>query len=214
MKKKLLIAGLAVVALLIISIVACNIAVVSNAKGRIYDRAEDVSHNTYGLLLATSPITPSGQHNYSFDYRIVAADSLYKLGRIDYIIASGGDYRADQKYGCDEPAAIRDSLVARGVPANRIILDYEGTRTLNSIVRAKKNGINQLTLISQRDHNERAIRIADHVGIKAIAYNAKPSPVRSSRIKNGVREYLARVKMYIDFATAKDPEVTLYETAH
>lgn len=199
MKKKIIISSILFVALIIAIVVGCNTTVIYNGKGRVFDRAEDVTHNTYGLLLATSPITPGGAHNFYFDNRITAADSLFKLGRIDYIIASGGDYRADHKFGCDEPAAIRDSLVARGVPTNRIILDYEGTRTLNSIVKAKQNGIDSLTFISQRDHNERAIRIADHLGIKSIAYNAKPSHMRRNRIKNTLREYLARVKMYLDF---------------
>lgn len=211
MKKKIIISVIIPIALIIAIVVGCNLAVIYNGTGRVFDRAEDVPHNTYGLLLATSPITPGGAHNFYFDNRITAADSLFKLGRIDYIIASGGDYRADHKFGCDEPVAIRDSLVVRGVPANRIILDYEGARTFNSIVKAKHNGIDRLTFISQRDHNERAIRIADHLGIKSIAYNAKPSHIRRNRIKNILREYLARVKMYLDFVVDKTPKVSSYK---
>lgn len=202
--------ALGLTAIIAVIIVGCNLAVVYNGKGRVFDRAEDVPQNTYGLLLATSPITPGGAHNYYFENRIIAADSLYRLGKINYVIASGGDYRKDHKYGCDEPAAIRDSLVARGVPANHIILDYEGTRTLNSLLKAKQNGITKLTLISQRDHNERALRIADHLGIEAVAYNAKPSPILRNLIKNTLREYLARVKMYLDFVTDKTPELSEY----
>lgn len=211
MYKRILICILILFLVALAIVVGCNLAVIFNGNGRVFDKVENVPHNTYGLLLATSPITPGGAHNFYFDNRIIAADSLYKLGRIDSIIASGGDYRADHKFGCDEPAAIRDSLVARGVPADRIILDYEGTRTLNSIVKAKRNGIEQLTFISQRDHNERAIRVADHLGIDAIAYNAKPSHIRRNRIKNTLREYLARVKMYLDFVVGKEPNVSLYD---
>ena len=211
LRRKICASALLIGISLIVVVVGCNLAVIYNGKGRVFDRAKDVPLNTYGLLLATSPITPGGARNFYFDNRITAADSLFKLGRIDYIIASGGDYRADHKFGCDEPAAIRDSLVARGVPADRIILDYEGTRTLNSIVKAKHNGIDSLTFISQRDHNERAIRIADHLGMKTIAYNAKPSHIRRNRIKNTLREYLARVKMYLDFVVGKDPDVSSYD---
>lgn len=209
--KKVLVVTLSFAIAILVAIVGCNLAVIYNGKGRVFDRAEEAPHNTYGLLLATSPITPRGAHNFYFDNRITAADSLFKLGRIDYIIASCGDYRADHKFGCDEPTAIRDSLVARGVPANRIILDYDGTRTFNSIVKAKQNGIDSLTFISQRDHNERAIRIADHLCIKSIAYNAKPSHIRRNRIKNSLREYLARVKMYLDFFIGKELTVSSYE---
>lgn len=215
MKKRILIVCCALVAIMLAVVIYCNVAVVNYAKGRTYDRAFDIGQgHTYGLLLATSPITPGGAHNYYFDNRINAADSLYKMGCIKYIIASGGDYRSDHKFGCDEPAAIRDSLVARGVPADRIILDYEGLRTYNSIEKLKRNGIRSFVLISQKDHNERALSIANYFGYKdfdVVAYNAKPSHIRRNRIKNTLREYLARVKMYADFWTHPIVDYQLYE---
>lgn len=200
-----------IVALGVAVVVWCNVAVSCNARGRVYDRAEEVPHTRVALLLATSPVTPAGARNHYFDNRIIAADSLFKLGKIDYLIASGGDYRVEGQYGYDEPVAIRDSLVARGVAADRIILDHEGTRTLNSLAKVKRNGLDSIIIISQKDHNERAIRIADHLGIHAIAYNAKPSHIRRLRIKNHLREYLARVKMYIDFWTRPIPETQAYD---
>lgn len=200
MKKRLLIWSCVIVAAVLAVIVGCNLAVNINAHGRVFDNVTEIPHNEYGVLLATSPITPGGAHNFYFDNRIKAADELFKAGKIDYVIASGGDYTADHKFGCDEPKAIRDSLVARGVPAERILLDYDGQRTIKSIVNAKNvYGLDPITIISQQDHNERAIAIADHVGIHAVAYNALPSHIRRNRIKNTLREYLARVKMYIDF---------------
>jgi len=96
--------------------------------------------------------------------------------------------------------AIRDSLVARGIPADRIILDYEWLRTINSIVKAKEiYGLDSVTLISQKYHNERAIYLADHYNLHAIGYNAAPSHIRRIRIKNTIREFFARVKMFVDF---------------
>lgn len=190
--------------LLLIAI--CHYIVVWEASGKTYDKVEDIPHNKVGLLLATSPITPIGAHNFYFENRIKAADELYKAGKIDFIIASGGDYTKSQTNGCDEPRAILDSLVARGIPADRIILDYDGTRTLNSISKAKEGyGLDSITLISQKYHNERAIYLADKYGFKVVGYNAKPSPIRSNRIKNTLREYFARVKMFIDNLTNNAP---------
>lgn len=181
--------------LLLIAI--CHYIVVWEASGKTYDKVEDIPHNKVGLLLATSPITPGGAHNFYFENRIKAADELYKAGKIDFIIASGGDYRQSQKNGCEEPGAIRDSLVAQGIPENRIILDYEGTTTRNSIYKARQTfELDSVTLISQKFHNERAIFLAERCNIKAVGYNAAPSPIRRNRIKNTLREYLARVKMF------------------
>jgi len=196
------------IALLLLTIVTCHFIVVGNASGRTYDDAGSIPHNRYGLLLATSPITPGGARNFYFDNRIKAAEELYKAGKIDYIIASGGDYTKQHKNGCDEPAAIRDSLVARGVPAGKIILDYDGVRTLNSIVKAKEvYGLDSVTIISQKYHNERAIYLADHYRLHAIGYNAAPSPIHSNRIKNTLREYLACPKMFLDILLGKKPNI-------
>lgn len=199
---------LAIIILLIIILCGSYYVVVRNAIGRTFESEDSVPRNKVGLLLATSPITPQGAHNFYFDNRITAAEELYKSGKIDFIIASGGDYTKAQKNGCDEPQAILDSLVARGVPADRIILDYEGTRTLNSIVKAKEvYGLDSLTLISQKYHNERAIYLADKYGIYAIGYNAAPSQIQRSRVKNTIREFFARPKMLWDILTGKRPNI-------
>lgn len=196
------------IVLLLLTILTCHFIVVGNAYGRTYNDVDSIPHNRYGLLLATSPITPGGAHNFYFDNRIKAANELYKAGKIDYVIASGGDYTKEHEIGCDEPAAIRDSLVARGIPIERIILDYEGLRTINSIVKAKEiYGLDSVTLISQKYHNERAIYLADHYNLHAVGYNAAPSHVRRNRIKNTLREYLARPKMFLDIFVGKSSNI-------
>ena len=116
-----------------IVIAVCNILVVNNAKGRTFDNLSDVPTREIGLLLGTSPITPDGAHNYYFDNRMKAAADLYHAGKIRRILVSGGYYTMTEKHGCDEPTAMRDSLVAYGVPDTCIIEHWQGWRTINSI---------------------------------------------------------------------------------
>jgi SanA protein len=204
---KLVRTALIVILVISVFVLVCNVLVEINSRGKTFDEVDDVPQYTYGLLLATSPITSTGAHNFYFDNRIEATDELYKAGKIRFVIASGGDYSKTQNIGCDEPVAIRDSLVARGIPSGRILLDYDGERTINSIIKAKNvYEIDSLVLISQKNHNQRAIYLAEHYNLKAIGYNARPSHIRRSRIKNNIREYLARTKMFLDIMFGRKPD--------
>ncbi len=197
-KKIVLFAGVCLLVVIGI-IVTCHVLVVNNAKGRTYDNVADIPKKEIGLLLGTSPITPQGGHNFYFDNRIKAASDLYHAGKIKKILASGGDYSLTEKHGCDEPTAMRDSLVAYGVPDTCIIEHWQGWRTINSIEAVRDlYDFDNITIISQKYHNERALYQADHLGITAIGYNAEPSPIRRNRIKNTIREYFARVKLFLD----------------
>ena len=181
-------------AILVIIIVGCYATVSIHAKGKTYDCIQDIPYNEAGLLLGTSPITPQGEHNYYFDERIKAAAALYHNGKIKRIIASGGDYSSNG--GCNELTAMRDSLIKQGVPDSLISLDYQGTRTFNSIVKVKDLG--SITIISQKYHNERAIYLAEYCGLQVVAYNAAMPDIVSKKIKNLSRELLARVKLFTD----------------
>lgn len=170
-----------VVLLCFIGVAICDILVGNNAKGRLYDDVDSIPHRKVGLILGTSPIsTWSGTRNHYFDHRIKAGAELYKTGKVDWLVVSGGDYRNSEN-GYDEPIAMRDSLIKQGVDSARIVLDYDGTRTLNSIAKIRDVYCqDSITIISQKYHNERALYQAKHLGIDAIGFNAKtPGRCRS-----------------------------------
>ena len=188
--------------------VVCDRMVDYAAKDKLYDIADNIPHRKVGLVLGTSPIsTWNGRRNYYFDYRIKAAADLFKARKVDWLVVSGGDYRNTGK-GYDEPVAMRDSLMKQGVDSLHIILDYDGTRTLNSI--AKMRDVyrqDSIIIISQKYHNERALYQAKHLGIDAIGYNAKTPGRRTSWWRNRGREVLARVKLFIDIMRGLHPDI-------
>ena len=105
-----------------------------------------------------------------------------------------------------EPKTIKNDLVAEGIPSEKIFLDYAGFRTLDSMVRAKEVfGLENVTVISQKFHNERAIYLAKKKGLIAIGYNAK-DVTGNSGLKIRLREYLARVKVFIDLLFNTQPK--------
>jgi SanA protein len=178
-----------------------NRAVNRRADGKIYHTTEDIPHQRVGLLLGTAKYLVDGRTNLYYRYRIDAAVQLFVSGKIDYIIVSGDNSTP----GYDEPTTMKRDLVARGIPLERIYLDYAGFRTLDSMVRSREIfGQQEITVISQRFHVERAIYIAHRKGIKAIGFCAGDVGGYPG-FKNSMRERLARVKMILDLLFGKQP---------
>ena len=181
-----------------------NQMVVNNAEGKVFSDIDSIKYNEVGLLLGTTPQARFDRiTNYFFIYRIDAAEQLYKAGKIKQILISGDEKSLD---GINEPECMRDSLVARGVPASAIFLDGKGFRTIESVVRTREIfGMADFTIISQKFHNERAIYQAEHLGLDiehVQAYNAKMPKSRRAFLTT-IREYFARVKLFWDILTYK-----------
>ena len=190
------------------TIMLCHYSVVWNANGKIYTKIEDIPASDIGLLLGTPPQTRyGGMSNSFFNYRIDAAEALYKAGKIDYLLISGDDNSLN---GLNEVQCMKDSLIIRGIPASVIFLDGKGLRTFDSVVRTSTLfGVKSFTVISQKFHNERAIYLAEHLNLdieKVQAFNAK-SPTSKLSLLTYLREYLARVKMFMDIFFKDEIEV-------
>lgn len=179
-----------------------NLWITSSAKHLIFDFKSDIPENNVGLILGVGKYTSNGRINLYYKYRLEAAYNLYKEGKIKYILISGDNSRKDY----DEPTDFKNDLVLKGVPKAHIYLDYAGFRTLDSIVRAKKIfGLDTVTIISQKFHNERAIYLARHFNIDAVAFNARDISGPYS-YKTKLREYLARTKASLDLLFNVQPK--------
>ena len=67
-------------------------------------------------------------------------------------------------------------------------------------------GQDSVTIVSQGWHNERALYIAQHAGLDAIAYNADDVPMKPYYVKSHARELLAKVRVVLDVAFHKEPK--------
>lgn len=154
----------------------------------------DIPSTHVAVVLGTSPKLRGGQENPYFNYRIDAAVELFELGKVDRILVSG-DNRTEYY---NEPIAMQKALVERGVPEDRIHLDYAGLRTLDSMVRTKDIfQQDSVIVVSQAFHNQRAVYIAHQRGLFAWGYNAKDVDV-SVGFRTRLREAFARAKMLLD----------------
>lgn len=202
MIKKLVIGVSILLVISIVTLFSCDYYVSSSTKTYLYDNPNLIPKNRVGLLLGTSKYLSNGKINGYWKYRIDATVELYKKSKIKYVIISGDNSKSTY----DEPTDMKNELVKRGIPESVIFLDYAGFRTFDSVIRAKKVfSQTEFTIISQQFHNERAIVIARHYGIKAIGYNAKDVTAYNG-FKTKVREKFARVKLFLDFIIGNEPK--------
>ena len=179
----------------ILALLAADWRVEHYAIGRIYSDVEAVPVREYGLLPGTSRLVHGKYLNTYFFNRIHAATELYRAGKIKKIIVSGDNSRTDY----NETGDMKRELVAEGIPADDVLMDYAGFRTLDSVVRARNLfGATEITVISQRFHCERAIYLAAQHGIDAVGFEADEVAPQAIRIKLAVREALARVLAVLD----------------
>ena len=193
MKKRFAVAGFLCL-LLLVAVCGAGVLIRASANGRTYDDTAVIPHRESGLVLGCSRVLSDGRLNLFFAYRINAAAQLFKARKIDTIIVSGDNHAA----GYDEPTDMKNALIEAGVPAEQIHCDYAGFRTLDSVVRAKAIfGQTNITVISQKFHNQRAIYIARSRGIDAIGFNAQEVDVYNGT-RTKLREQFARVKTVLD----------------
>ncbi len=176
----------------IVIILLCNIWIVLSTESRNYYRLEELPPNDFALVLGTGKFVARRKDNLFFKYRMEAAALLYKEGKVKFLILSGNH----DSIFYNEPADMKEALMQLGVPESVMMLDYAGYRTYDSIRRCKEV-FNQekFTIISQPTHNARALFLAQHLHLDAIAFAAKDV---QTGYKTYFREYLARPKAILD----------------
>ena len=184
------------------TLVACN-WIVSRSERFVFENPADVPATPTALVLGTAPTTLHGGINIYFANRISATKRLFDSGKIERILVSGDNRRHDY----NEPQAMKEALVARGIPAEKIYCDYAGLRTLDSVVRAKEIfGQEKIIVISQAFHCERAVFLARARGIDAVGFVALDNPPLLYKIKLWLRERLARVAAVADILFMRSPK--------
>ncbi|QOV38509.1 YdcF family protein [Streptomyces ferrugineus] len=134
-------------------------------------------------------------------HRLDAAAELYRAGRIEVVLVTGDNSRADY----DEPDAMRAYLTRHGVPDSRIVSDYAGFDTWDSCVRAKKIfGVDEAVLISQGFHIRRAVALCEEAGVASygVGVDAKHD---ATWYYGGTRELFAAGKAALDAVFEPDP---------
>lgn len=144
-------------------------------------------------------------------YRLDVAADLYTSGRVEAILVSGDNRRV----GYDEPTAMRDYLVSKGIPHQAIALDYAGFDTYDTCVRARRIfGIERALLVTQDFHEPRAVAICRTVGVSVDGVgDSRARGDRTTWTVSWVRERPATIKAVVDVVSRRDPTLGRQETS-
>jgi SanA protein len=184
-------------------IISCNAWVLLSTSKYIYDDISEVPVKPVCLVLGTSKSLDGRYMNPYFLDRMEAGQDLYTNKKVKHFIVSGDNSLVTY----NEPRDMKNALVERGVPVERITMDFAGFRTFDSVVRCKEIFDQEdVVIVSQPFHTPRAVFIARRKGMNAVALNSKDD---YTNIMSPLywREVLARCKTVIDiFILRKTPK--------
>jgi SanA protein len=127
---------------------------------------------------------------------------LYKANKITKIIVSGDN--STMYY--NEPLAMTDYLISKGVEEADIIQDFAGRRTVDTCYRAKQVfNVNSAYLISQPFHLPRALWLCENYGIMSKTVGAANLPFFGT-VYQYIREVPSSFKALFESFNYKDSE--------
>lgn len=187
-----LVALLAVLAMALpVVAVAGNYALIGRYD-RYIEPADDLPSGTVAVVFGGG--IENGRPKPLIADRLDAGAALLKAGKVRKLIVSGDN----RFHSYDEPAAMREYLVGKGVDPALIQEDTAGRSTYETCERAKKVfGLDRAVLVSESAHLPRAIFTCRKFGIEACGFSSDgPALEQFPEVRRGqrMREVLARTK--------------------
>ncbi len=171
------------------------------SAGRIFD-VDGVPARPIAMVLGAQ--ADAGRPSAFLAARLDLAVELYEKGRIRAVLVSG-DNTPDSDF---ETTVMRSYLIAQGIPRERVVEDPAGFDTYDSCVRARDVfGVEEMIILTQLYHLERAIAICTDIGIDAVGVGDVSVREKFPTLyaTGERREKAANIKMAWDLLTRRTP---------
>jgi vancomycin permeability regulator SanA len=147
-------------------------------------------------LVLGAGVRSNGEPTQVLEGRLRTALRLFDEKKITWILVSGDN----RTLFYNEPQAMRRWLLKHGVPPEKIVSDYAGRRTYDSLKRAKIIfGQSSIVVVTSEFHIARALYLAKNMGLDAIGVPSETKSIGAmANINFWFREYLARHKAVWD----------------
>ena len=199
--RRSVVTGALCVAAAVLTMAAGDLWVRGAAHGHVYSAAA-VPAAPVALVLGAQ-VYPDGNPSPFLAARLEIARQLLASGKVRAILVSGDHL----DWGYNEPGAMFQWLVDRGVPSRRIVLDHAGFDTYDSCARAREVfGVDQAIVVTQSYHIDRAVALCRRLGVQATGVADDTVRIYREPWRNSVvRERGAVVKALADVVSGRDP---------
>lgn len=164
-----------------------KLAVLLFASPRTFNM-EDVPKTRVAIVFGAG-LLRDGSAGPVLSDRVQTAVHLYQQGKVDILLMSGDNSFIEY----NEPEAMRQYALERGVPDEDIVLDYAGRRTYDTCYRAKHIfQVDSAILVTQSFHLPRALFLCNWFDVESTGVEANNRYfLKRSRIYWNVRELFA-----------------------
>nr|WP_246461082.1 ElyC/SanA/YdcF family protein [Nocardia transvalensis] len=170
------------------------------AKGGEYS-AESVPAADVALIPGAQ-VYADGKPSPYLAARLDLGARLLADGKVKALLLSGDNGRAEY----DEPTAMRTYLLNKGVPAEKIALDYAGFSTYETCVRASRVfGVRAAIVVTQDFSLPRTVALCRAADIETFGVADTAQPHNRTYDKCWLRDQIAATKATFDILTRPDP---------
>ncbi len=171
-------------------------------QSKVRASADDVAPVPVAIVLGAG-LRPDGSPSVFLGRRLARAAELYEAGTVEVLLVSGDNSRKDY----DEPTAMRDWLVAHGVPDEHVVRDFAGFDTHDTCVRARRVfGVEAAVVVTQDYHVRRAAFSCAAAGIAVQGSGVSSDSVEPAKaVTYRLRELPASWKAALDAVVRRSP---------
>jgi vancomycin permeability regulator SanA len=153
------------------------------------------------ILVLGAGLRPDGTPSNMLRDRLDEGIRLYRQEAAPKLLLSGDN---GQEYH-DEVNAMKDYVLAAGIPSEDIFLDHAGFSTYESMYRARDIFlVKKAIVVTQRYHQYRALYMARGLGIEAWGVVSEPRIYAGQKYRD-LREILARDKDFLQMIVKPKP---------
>ncbi|MDR3258940.1 MAG: YdcF family protein [Fusobacteriaceae bacterium] len=157
----------------------------------------------YTAIVLGAHVWRDGRPSLVLRDRLNALVLLYKNNKINKVLLSGDHGQKDY----DEVNSMKNYLIQKGIPSDKIFLDHAGFDTYSTMKRAKDIFLIEDAIVVTHDfHLPRAVFLALKNNIKASGFSIKGNYAKSGYYYYWVRERLASIKAFFDIIRRRKPK--------